>query len=317
MHFRLPRLALRSQLRIQQLNMILRLIETGTVRGAADELALSQSAVTKSLKELESLLGVPLFDRDARGLKPTIYCAPLEQFARDTLLGLDAAVGSIRNLLRGHEGRVCIGANPGYAENTLVDTLPAIRGAFPRLVVYLHSGSNVELVRQLDSGELDFALLSPPLHLDRSHYTFLPLTNEPLVSVVRPSHPFANSDLLVTSDLLDAAWVLPPHQDPLRELIGFSLMASGSDEPSELIEANSISMALDLAARLDLVTVAPESLARPMLAQGRLVVVKTSYALTPMRVGVLRYRRRELRAGAHGVLATLLRTLRAARRGNR
>src|SRR5688572_1819229 len=70
MHFRLPRLALRSQLRIQQLNMILRLIETGTVRGAADELALSQSAVTKSLKELESLLGVPLFDRDARGLKP-------------------------------------------------------------------------------------------------------------------------------------------------------------------------------------------------------------------------------------------------------
>lgn len=298
---------------MQQLNMLLRLIETGTVRGAAESLALTQSAVTKALKEFEILLGVPLFERDARGLHPTAYCAPIEQFARDTLLGLDAAVTSVRNLLRGDAGRVCIGVTEGLSEQLLASVLAEVRDAVPELVLSVYVDDSANLVRQLDSGDLDFALMPQPPQLERSPFSFLPLGEEALATLVRPSHRFANAVMVASGELLDADWVLPPRHDPLRERVGFALLAAGSDEPAHLVEVSSASLAIDLTRQLDLVTVAPESLARDALAHRWLVSVRTPYRLPPLQVGVMRHRRRELRAGSHRMLALMLRALRRGR----
>ena len=102
-------------------------------------------------------------------------------------------------------------------------------------------------------------------------------------------------------------------QDPLRERVGFALLAAGSDEPASLIEVSSAGLALELARRLDVVTVAPESLAVAAVSRGDLVAVNTPYRLPPLPVGVMRHLRRELRAGSHRLLSLLLRSLRRRR----
>jgi LysR family transcriptional regulator of abg operon len=246
-------------------------------------------------------------------LHPTPYCAPLEQFARDTLLGLDAAVTSVRNLLRGDAGRVCIGVTPGLAQSMVSNLLPVLRAALPELVPNLQVDGGAELVRALEAGALDFALLPQPPLLDRAPFSFLPLGSEELVTLVRPAHRFANALLVPTRELLDGDWVLPPRRDPVRECVGFALLAAGSDEPARLIEANSLALALDLARRFDVVTVAPASMAQDALTRRWLVSVNTPYRLPPLQIGVMRERRRELRAGSHRMLALLLRELRRER----
>lgn len=309
----LPRLALRSQLRMQQLHMLLRLIESGTVRGAAAELSLSQSAVTKSLKELETLFGVKLFERYARGLRPTVYCAPLEDFARATLLGLDSALESLRSLTTGHEGRVAIGVNGGYPEHWLGSCLAQVRHAFPRLVLYQDGDRSPALMERLDTGELDFALLALSRHTDRSHYAFLPLATDRLVLVTSLDHPLARRSHVDLGALLDASWSLPPVQDPAREALAFALLAAGHDQPAAVIETRSDDAALRLALQQPLVALVPRDVLERSPHRAQLQELRTALTLPSLRYGVVRFRRRELRPGASGVLMLLLRRMREQR----
>jgi DNA-binding transcriptional LysR family regulator len=313
MQHRHPRLALRSQMRIQQLHMLLRLIESGTVRGAAVELSLSQSAVTKSLKELESLFGVKLFERTARGLRPTVYCAPLEEFARATLLGLDNTLESLRSLSTGREGRVAIGVNAGKPERWLGAGLDALRDVFPRLVLYQDLDRSQALMERLDAGEIDFALLALARHTDRTHYAFLPLAADRLVVVAPISHALAARAHVDTPALRDAGWVLPTANDPAREALAFALLAQGCDQPGTLIEASSDEAALRLATQHGLLALVPREVLLHSPERERLRELQTTLALPTLRYGVVRFRRRELRPGASGVLMLLLRRMREQR----
>jgi DNA-binding transcriptional LysR family regulator len=312
---KLPRLVQRSLLRVQQLNMVLRLVETGSVSAAAHDLGLSQSAVTKSLKELETLFGVPLFDRESRGLRPTIYCDPLERFARDVVLGLDETGETIRALLHGEVGAVSIGTNPGKAQNLLAAGLRRVRADRPRLSIRLHTDSSLALLGQVESGNVDFALLSPPAYLDRQVFAYVPVGEEGLVALVRPQHPLSQQPGISTDALMDSAWALPTRREPLREVIAFALMATGTDQPPDLIEVNSNQAALELAVTMDLIVVVPESMAEPFVRQRLLRVIPLPYTLPVLPFGLVRFRHRQLRPGAHAVLQMLTRLARAVRRG--
>lgn len=314
MPHRHPRLALRSQLRVQQLHMLLRLIESGTVRGAASELSLSQSAVTKSLKELESLFGVKLFERYARGLRPTVYCGPLEEFARATLLGLDNAIESLRSLSTGREGRVAIGVNAGKPERWLGESLDMVREAFPRVVLYQDLDRSQTLMERLDAGEIDFGLLALARYTDRAHYAFLPLASDRLVLVAPASHPLAQrTDTIEAGALLDSGWVLPPPNDPGREALAFALLALGHDQPGTLVEASSDEAALRLASQHALIALVPREVFLHSPERPQLRELQSTLALPTVRYGVVRYRRRELRPGASSVLMLLLRRMREQR----
>lgn len=308
-----PRTALRSQLRIQQLHMLLRLIECGTVRGAAEELALSQSAVTKSLKELETLLGAKLFERHARGLRPTVFCAPVEEFARATLLGLDGAVESMMSLVAGHEGRVAIGVNGGWPERWLLEGMQQIRDAFPRLTFYQESDRSPNLTQRLESGEIDFALMALSRHSDSAHLGFLPLGGDPLVVVAPHEHPLAMAGRAELPELLKATWVLPPVLDPAREALAFALLALGHQQPQAVIETRSDELALRLAVQQQLVTLVPRDVLDQSPLRNRLCDLRTPLGLPVLRYGFVRHRERELRPGASAVLMQLQRRLREQR----
>jgi DNA-binding transcriptional LysR family regulator len=290
-------------------------VETGSVSAAAQDLGLSQSAVTKSLKELETLFGVPLFEREPRGLRATIYCDPLERFARDVVLGLDETGETIRALLHGEVGTVSIGTIPGEPQQMLAAGMRRVKSDLPRLSVRLHTDNSLALLEQVESGGVDFALLSPPRYLDRQLFAYVPIGEEGLMTLARPQHPLTQQAGVSTDELMEAAWALPPRREPLREIIAFALMATGSDQPPDLIEVNSHQAALDLAVDMDLIVVVPESLGQPFVRQRLLRPIALPYTLPRLSCGLARFRRRQLRPGAHKVLQMLTRLARAVRRG--
>ena len=100
----LHRLLARGKFRHVQ--VLLRLAELGSVQRAADAIGVTQSSVTQTLAYLEDLLGTPLFQRHARGVRPTAACRDLVPIARQIVAGLGEAVDTVSARRRQGSGTV-------------------------------------------------------------------------------------------------------------------------------------------------------------------------------------------------------------------
>ena len=98
---------------LRQFRNVIAVIETGSLGKAAELLHISQPALTKSIQRLEERLGVPLFYRDARGMRPTLYGDAFRAHAQAISIGVSQAVQEIEALKAGSEGIIKIAAISG------------------------------------------------------------------------------------------------------------------------------------------------------------------------------------------------------------
>ena len=107
---------IRARLKTRQLLLLMALEEEGNIHRAAQVLNMTQPAASKLLKELEDMLGVPLFDRLPRGMRATWYGETMIRHARMALASLSQAHDEIEALKSGRFGQVSIGAitAPGH-----------------------------------------------------------------------------------------------------------------------------------------------------------------------------------------------------------
>ena len=87
-----------TRLKLRQLNVLLSVMQWGSMARAADHLSVSQPVVSKTIAELESLLGVPLFDRTSQGVEPTIYASALARRSTALFNDLRTSVGELEAL---------------------------------------------------------------------------------------------------------------------------------------------------------------------------------------------------------------------------
>ena len=92
----------------------------GSYTEAAKEEFLTQPAVTKSLHELEALLGVTLFERTRAGVVPTPVCAPFVRLAQDVYANLEVATAAMRDLAQGESDAAIVRQSCDRAIQSLV-----------------------------------------------------------------------------------------------------------------------------------------------------------------------------------------------------
>ena len=253
-------------LRVQQLDMLLHLVESGSISQTAEKMGLTQSAVTKSLKELESGFGVRLFERTSRGLRTTIYGEVVERFSHDAVVGLQTALETIRALRLGERGHVAIGMVPGASQTLVARALQRVRAKTPELSIELRVEGTELLLDALHAGYLDFALVHPSAALDLERYDYVPAGHETLHALVRPDHPQLQPNPAI--GLLDVAWAVPPREEPLRQLVEAAMATAGFPFPSDIIELPLHAGAAELACQLDIVALLPQSLVESYLHRG-------------------------------------------------
>ena len=100
----LNRLMARGKFR--HIQILLQLAELGSLRRTADAIGVTQSSITQTLAHLESLLGLPLFHRHAKGVQPTDACRDLLPLARQVLLGVSESAEAIAARLNQGSGRI-------------------------------------------------------------------------------------------------------------------------------------------------------------------------------------------------------------------
>ena len=122
---------------------------------AAAELHISQPALTKSIRQLEDILGVELFERLPTGVVPTRFGEILARRTRLMDLEYRHAVAEIQAIKGGTGGTVNVGAGPVWAVRILPPIIAAFRRQQPKVKIKLRTGVIDTLVPALLGGELD------------------------------------------------------------------------------------------------------------------------------------------------------------------
>ena len=192
---------------IRHLRNMLAVMEEGSLGKAAQRLHISQPALTKSIQRLEEQLGVRLFDREARGMKPTFYADSLRGYAKAACIGMAEAESQIASMRNGTEGVITVAGPPLIVTEFLPQVLVKLSEERPKLQVRV-VGQNRELFTDLLEGHFNLVVAMLYDELPKQGLSKQWLFDDRLVLVMRPDHPLARRRKVKPSDLIDQKWVV-------------------------------------------------------------------------------------------------------------
>ncbi|GAA5236040.1 pca operon transcription factor PcaQ [Verticiella sediminum] len=273
------------RLRLRHLHCFLAVARLGRLSSAAETLAISQPAVTKTLNELEDILGARLFVRGRRGVALTAQAQAFLPHVGLCLEALERAIASVAPALASPPLRV--GCLPTVASAVLAPALRRLRSSHPETAMHVVTGSNLELLRALRRRDLDLVVgrLSDPDELGGLRFEFL--YAEPLAAVVRPGHPLARRSQPRMADLADYGLVLPPAGTMLRHAADALLLAAGISRPRVAVQTLSDSLARSLIDSGDEVWLTAPSAVEAFVDSGVLVRLPIPTGGSEEPVGVL------------------------------
>jgi DNA-binding transcriptional LysR family regulator len=153
---------------LRQMRTYLAVIEAGSVSAAARALGLTQPAASQQMQELERQLGVRLLDRVAGRVVPTAAGEALIAPARRALAAAEDVVAAAAAHRTGEAGRVRLGTGATACIHLLPPVLASVRRRVPGIDLTIVTGNTADVVRQVEDGELDLALVTLPASRSRS-----------------------------------------------------------------------------------------------------------------------------------------------------
>lgn len=261
---------LSRRLKLRDLELIVVLDDVRNLNRAARLQHTSQPALSRALAQLESALGLALFERSARGMTPTPYGECLIRYARQCLATLERAADDLGSLQAGGMGHVNIGTNYSSAAYLLPRAITRLHHEAPGVMTSVREGPLDALLTDLRSRRVD--LIVARLSHDTHDAGFLttPLLEEPMCLVSGLHHPLASKTSLGWPDLLAYPWILPPRNTPVRERLGTLLREQDLPWPQSQVESASILVNTVLLQTSEVLSITPLAVARHQSAQGLL-----------------------------------------------
>lgn len=259
-----------SRGKFRHLQVLLQLAELGSVQRTAQAIGMTQSSVTQTLAYVEQLLEVRLFDRHARGVRPTLACTDLLPVARQLMLGLaDGAAVLAARRNRG-EGYVRVIASASALHGLLLDALPPFSQQHPGIQVHLWEAEGDDQLLAIARQEVDLAVCREPA-VPPQGWSFEALRPDSFVVVCRAQHPLAGVRTPSWKVLGAHRWLVLPTGLAARQR--FDEMAQRFAAAPELhpLVTRAAPMLWRLLLQEDLLALLPHNLARPMLVAGTLV----------------------------------------------
>lgn len=199
-------------------------VETGSVQGAADALALTQSAATKRLLALERRLGTPLLDRGSRGVTPTSAGRLLYPLAREALDALRRAEAAVRSqdvspLLRVQSSRT-------IGETLLGQWLAAFRMIAPDQRVAAEVTNSELVIRAVREGVAEIGFVEGPSAAMRG-LRDLVVARDELVVVIAAGHRWARRRAVTAKMLATESWMAREAGSGTRAVMATRLAEAG------------------------------------------------------------------------------------------
>ena len=300
---------------VRHLRNMLAVIEEGTIAKAAQRVNMSQPAMTKSIQRLEEQLGVRLFERVPRGMRPTYYAHALQDYARAACVGMAEAERQISALRGGTEGSIVIAAPAIIMTNLIPAVLAKLSKERPKLQMRLVS-QNASLYSDLLDGKFSVVVSMLFDEIPKRGLVKEWLFDDRLVLVMRPDHPLAKQRQVKARDLLPQKWVFGHGDNFGLNRLKTYFEQDGFDLPKPSIESHdhvvmkSVLMATDHVGLIARLGVEKE------VASGLLKCLEIDSPLMARPIGVIR-REREPTSPATDAFIRLLKELSKSRRAGK
>ena len=240
-------------MRLTQIRDVLAVMESGSVRGAARKLGVSQPTVTKSIRGLEAELHAQLFGRNARGLVPTPAGRAFLARAKVAFSELQKAEEEVATAGDPRAGSVAFGSGPISVALVVPQAVARFKQQYPEARVRIVEGLASRLLHAVKDETLDFTLgMRPSTPLDPS-LRFRPLFRTELVVAARKDHPLIRARNLRA--LAGERWIststLGLPGGPVERLF----KSAGLPVPRAAVECESYNSVVALMAQTDMLVV--------------------------------------------------------------
>lgn len=227
-------------LNLRHLRLVHAIADAGQLSIAASQLALTQPAASRTLAEIERLVGEPLFFRNPKGMVPTeigrVFCRHA-----DAVVGqLGSTVADLNAYQAGLTGTVRIGAVTGPAVAYVVPTVQTLKREAPRADVSIDVAPSMELVEGLLRDTYDIVLARVPSHIDARRLEIRRGRVEEVRVLARKDHPLEKAGNLGFRDLVNEVWIIQRQGMPIRDAIELAFINRNLTVPQDVIDTASL-----------------------------------------------------------------------------
>ncbi len=172
-----------------QLRAVVAVADGRSFTAAASKLGLSQPALSRIVRAVESELGCSIFDRDTRNVSPTFVGEALLATIRNTLVDYEESLISLRDHALGRSGIVRVATLPSLAKALLVPAMIEMRSMAPGIELQIFDGLSEAVIAKVIDCEVDIGLVDRPS--GRSGLTYQDLVRDRVGLVCREDDPLA------------------------------------------------------------------------------------------------------------------------------
>jgi DNA-binding transcriptional LysR family regulator len=245
-----------ARLKLRHLRLIEAIVEAKRVSAAAETLNISQPAVSKGLREVESILGVALFERGPAGLTLTHYGRAVLAHGQVIQSEIRHVTDEIEALSSGATGVVAIGALLVSQPSLVPKALALLRERDVTAVAHVIDGRQEELMAALRAGELDVLVGRLPPVEQRERLVQEVLLYEPIVVVSGSRNPLAERRSVGYHELAQADWIFPSPESTVYNQIMQLFTQHGVSRPRSYVQSVSFLMMRTLMVENDMLAAA-------------------------------------------------------------
>jgi len=274
------------RLSLKHLRQLMAIADKGSLRQAAEALALAQPALSRSIKGLEDDLQVKLMNRGPRGVELTSFGETLVNHARLIEANLRFAEEEFEELRGAGAGHVKLGIGPFEGNSIVHIAVDRLLAKRPDAVVNVTVGSFEPLLKNLLAGELDM-MLGPHSENDAlPGIKFEILTHSRPVIAVRSGHAVLKENKVDFERLAELEWVLPRRGNRARTRLENVFIRQGLVPPKCPVENSPSALTVALIEQRDLIALLPRQLIRHEVEKGsiKILPIDTDEFILPVQL---------------------------------
>jgi len=292
------------RMKLQDLHVLMTVVQAGSMGKAAALLNTGQSAISRSIAELEHALGVRLLDRNRQGVEPTEYGRAFLECGAAVFDDLRQGVKKIERLADPGTGDVRIGSSPYLAEIFVPAVIKRLSPRYPRLVFHLVAAEETErLRRELTERKIDLLIARRAARFSDEVFGFEFLYDSSFVVVAGARNPWVRKRHIALAELMNESWVLPPPESVTGPAYLEIFRAGGLDYPRTTVFTASFGARLNLVATGRLLSMVPLSILRLSKRPG-IKVLPVELQYVPVPVGIVTLKNRTLSPAARLFIET-------------
>lgn len=244
---------------IERIRALLIVVEEGSVNRAAVRLRITQPALSRQMKLLESEIGGRLLERETSGVKPTGLGHVLVKSLRPIIQSYDAALLEVKRQVHGSGVELRVGFIMSAAQSILSPAMERLRQMHPELRFKLNDLSPKEQIDALKTGEIDVALIGQEGAVASRDFHSLKLSTLGVCAALSSGDPLASRRSISIMDLMERDFIgIDEEQMPGRNRWITGLCRTAGFEPRFLAVQDGISQVLSLVSSESAVTLLPD-----------------------------------------------------------